>query len=146
MPLEVRFSTNSSGPAVLTVAKTAAEFETRKINYTFGPDVYAEVISPCFQKDGFQHGSKAYGTVKCSISGGGAGASLSIEGDFFDSGIITDQPRKVLNVHACSFKKNDVVLAANTTLVDVKFSQGCVVRTQAGVLTALAAVAAYLML
>lgn len=146
LPIEVLFSSNSSGPPVLTLAKTAAELAAMKVNYTFGSDVYAEIRSPCYQKESFKYGGKAYGAVTCSISQGGVGVSLSIDGDTYDYGIITDQPRKVLNLHKCSFTKTDLVLATNTTRVDVQFNRGHSSRAGIWVFVVLAMAVSYFML
>ena len=145
LPLTVEISTNSSGPPVFTVTKTANDFaKSVALNYTFGANVYAQVSSPCYQKDGFPYGSKDYGAVSCSINQGGFGVKLSIEGDIYDYGIVTDQPRKVMNVHTCSFSKTDTVLAVDTTTVDVTFSQGGMSRAHSWLFVVIAIVAAKL--
>lgn len=145
LPLTVEISSNSSGPPVFTVTKTANDFaKPVKLNYTFGANVFAQVSSPCYQKDGFQYGNKDYGAVSCSISQGGFGVKLSIEGDIYDYGIVTDQPRKVMNVHTCSLSKTDTVLAENTTTIDVTFSQGGISRAHYWLFVVIATAAAKL--
>ena len=108
----IKLPLNGVAATTTTVStEHAAVFTTSVVSgLPTGYKYAATVTSGCYQRTGFSNGADAYGTVACTgdALATSTGLDITINGDSFGYGALTDTPRVVGNVHSC-------VVATKTT-------------------------------